>query len=44
MYDSAKQKEGLVEVILATMDGNVYFSIWKRCEQTRDKLYIGMPF
>ena len=44
MYDWAKQKEGLVEVILATMDGNVYFLDLETGEQTRDKLHIGMPF
>jgi len=44
MYDWAKQKEGLVEVILATMDGNVYFLDLETGEQTRDKLKIGMPF
>ena len=44
MYDWAKQKEGLVEVILATMDGNVYFLDLETGEQTRDILRIGMPF
>ena len=44
MYDSAKQKSGLVEVILATMDGNVYFLDLETGEPTRDKLNIGMPF
>ena len=44
MYDWAKQKEGLVEVILATMDGNVYFLDLDSGEPTRDKLNIGMPF
>ncbi len=44
MYDWAKQKVGLVEVILATMDGNVYFIDLETGEQTRDKLNIGMPF
>ena len=44
MYEWAKQKEGLVEVILATMDGNVYFLDLETGEQTRDKLHIGMPF
>ncbi|MEN6418560.1 MAG: PQQ-binding-like beta-propeller repeat protein [Clostridiaceae bacterium] len=44
LYDSAKQKEGLVEVILATMDGNVYFLDLETGEPTRDKLVIGMPF
>ena len=44
MYDWAKQKAGLVEVILATMDGNVYFLDLETGEPTRDKLVIGMPF
>ncbi len=44
MYDWAKQKTGLVEVILATMDGNVYFIDLETGEPTREKLYIGMPF
>ena len=44
MYDWAKQKAGLVEVILATMDGNVYFLDLETGEPTRDKLHIGMPF
>ena len=44
MYDSAKQKTDLVEVILATMDGNVYFLDLETGEPTRDKLHIGMPF
>ena len=44
MYDWAKQKQGLVEVILATMDGNVYFLDLDSGEPTRDKLNIGMPF
>ncbi len=44
MYDWAKQKSGLVEVILATMDGNVYFLDLETGEATRDKLHIGMPF
>ena len=45
MYDWAKQKEGLVEVILATMDGNVYFlDSGDGGTPTRDKLVIGMPF
>ncbi|MEA4870055.1 MAG: PQQ-binding-like beta-propeller repeat protein [Christensenella sp.] len=44
MYDWAKQKTDLVEVILATMDGNVYFLDLDTGEPTRDKLHIGMPF
>ncbi|MEZ4628568.1 MAG: hypothetical protein R2912_10970 [Eubacteriales bacterium] len=44
MYDWAKQKSGIVKVILATMDGNVYFLDLETGEATRDKLNIGMPF
>ncbi|MDL2218709.1 PQQ-binding-like beta-propeller repeat protein, partial [Christensenellaceae bacterium OttesenSCG-928-M15] len=44
MYDSAKQKDSLVEVILATMDGYVYFTDLETGEATRDKLKINMPF
>lgn len=44
MYDWAKEKDGLVEVIYATMDGNVYFLDLESGEATRDKLNIGMPF
>lgn len=44
LYEFAKGKEHLVEVILATMDGNVYFTDLETGEPTRDKLRIGMPF
>ncbi|MDO4544244.1 MAG: PQQ-binding-like beta-propeller repeat protein [Clostridia bacterium] len=44
MYDWAKEKDGLVEVIYATMDGYVYFLDIESGEATRDSLYIGMPF
>ncbi len=44
LYDEAKNKPGLVEVILATMDGNVYFLDLETGKPTRDKLKIGMPF
>lgn len=44
MYDWAKEKDGLVEVIYATMDGNVYFLDLDSGEATRPKLSIGMPF
>jgi len=44
LYESAKSKENLVEVILATMDGNVYFTDLETGEPTRDKLRIGTPF
>ncbi|MBO6060501.1 MAG: PQQ-binding-like beta-propeller repeat protein [Clostridia bacterium] len=44
MYDSAKAKEGLVEVISATMDGNIYFYDLETGEPTRNKLTFGVPF
>ena len=44
LYDSAKAKENLVEVIYATMDGNIYFLDLETGEATRDKLHVGMPF
>ncbi len=44
MADWAKQKDDLVEVIYATMDGNVYFLDLETGEQTRDPMYIGWTF
>lgn len=44
MYDWAKQKEDLVEVIYATLAGRVYFIDLETGEQTRDSLYLGYPF
>ncbi len=44
MYDSAKAKDGLVEVISATMDGNIYFYDLETGEPTRNKLTFGVPF
>ncbi|MDL2235107.1 PQQ-binding-like beta-propeller repeat protein [Christensenellaceae bacterium OttesenSCG-928-L17] len=44
MYDWAKEQDGLVEIILATMDGNVYFLELETGKPTRDKLHIGVPF
>ena len=44
MADWAKQKDDLVEVIYATMDGNVYFLDLVTGEQTRDPMYIGWTF
>lgn len=40
----AKAKKDLVEVIYATLDGNIYFYDLKTGEYTRDPLYIGMAF
>lgn len=44
MYDWAKEKEGLVEVIYATMGGRVYFYDLETGESTRDSLYLGFTF
>jgi outer membrane protein assembly factor BamB len=44
MHDWAKDKDDLVEVIYATMDGNVYFLDLVTGEQTRDPMYIGWTF
>jgi len=44
MYDWAKEQENLVEVIHATMDGNVYFTELSTGKQTRDNLYLGFTF
>lgn len=44
MYDWAKQKDDLVEVIYATLAGRVYFIDLETGEQTRDELYLGYTF
>lgn len=44
MYDWAKAKEDLVEVIYATMDGNVYFMELESGQKTRDTLTLGYTF
>ncbi len=44
LYESAKAKEDLVEVIYACMDGWVYFLDLYTGEATRDKLYLGWTF
>lgn len=44
LYDDKKAKDGLVEVIYATMDGNVYFLDLEDGTRTRDELSIGLPF
>lgn len=43
LYDSKKNKEGLVEVIYATMDGNIYFLDLDDGSATRDKISLGFP-
>ena len=44
MYDWAKSKEDMVEVIYATLAGRVYFIDLETGDQTRDSLYLGYPF
>lgn len=44
MYDWAKEKEGLVEVIYATLGGYVYFYELETGESTRDPLFLGFTF
>lgn len=44
LYESKKQKDHLVEVIYATLDGNIYFYDLEDGTYTRDPLYIGMAF
>lgn len=44
MYDWAKEKDSLVEVIYACMDGYVYFLDLEDGEPTRDALYLGYTF
>lgn len=44
MYDWAKADDSLVEVIYATMDGNIYFLNLANGRATRDKLFLNKPF
>ena len=44
MYDWAKQDDELVEVIYATMDGNIYFLDLATGQRTRDVLTVGYTF
>ncbi len=44
MFDSAKAKDGLIEIIYPTMDGNIYFYDMETGEPTRNKLVMGVPF
>lgn len=43
LYDEAKEKENLVEVIYPTLDGNIYFLDLETGEATRKKINIGVP-
>lgn len=44
LYADKKAKEGLVEVILATLDGYVYFYDLEDGSYTRDPVWVGMNF
>lgn len=44
MYDWAKEKTGLVEVIYACMDGYIYFLDMQTGEATRDRMNLGFAF
>ena len=44
MYDWAKEKDDLMEVIYACMDGYIYFFELESGEKTRDPLYVGWTF
>ena len=44
MYDWAKDKDELVEVIYPTMDGNIYFMELESGSKTRDNLLMGYTF
>lgn len=44
IYDEKKSKEGLVEVIYATLDGHIYFYDLEDGSYTRDPINIGMAF
>lgn len=42
MYEEKKTKEGLVEVIATTLDGNIYFYDLEDGSYTRDPMWLGM--
>lgn len=44
MYDWAREKEGLVEVIYATLDGHMYFYELTSGEYTREPLNLGFNY
>ena len=44
MYDSKKEKDGLVEVIYATLDGYIHFYDMEDGSKTRDAINMGMNF
>lgn len=44
IHPEKKEKDGLVEAIYSTMDGNVYFIDIEDGKKTRDDLVLGLPF
>ncbi len=44
LYPEKKAKQGLVEVIYATMDGHIYFLDLEDGSKTRDAISLGFPF
>jgi len=44
LYPDKKEKEDLVEVIYATLDGSIYFYDLEDGSYTRDPIYVGMNF
>ena len=44
MHDWAKEADELIEVVYASMDGNIYFNELETGKPTRDKLYLGFTF
>lgn len=44
LYDSKKNKADLVEVIYATLDGNIHFYDLEDGTETRDPIFMGMNF
>lgn len=43
IYDKFKTKAGLTEVIICSLDGNIYFEELETGEKTRDPIKIGAP-
>lgn len=44
LYPDKKKKDGLIEAVYSTMDGNVYFIDIETGEKTRDEIQTGLPF
>ncbi len=43
LYEQFRSKENFTEVIIATLDGNVYFEELETGEKTRDAIEVGAP-